>query len=69
MGRKTSVYLSDGLSDRVKASGVPLAVLVERGLEWQPEPPVSAREVAEETAEAMLSRMRNVLRDAQGGSW
>lgn len=63
------MYLSDGLAERVKASGVPLAVLVERGLQWRPEAPVPAREVAEETAEAMLSRMRNLLRDAQGGSW
>jgi hypothetical protein len=33
MGSKTSVYLSDELHEAVKASGVPLAELVRRGLE------------------------------------
>jgi hypothetical protein len=32
MGKRTSVYLSDELSDAVKASGIPPAELIRRGL-------------------------------------
>jgi hypothetical protein len=52
MGRKTSVYLSDELDERVKASGVTPAELIRRGLDaGEPEP-----------LEAMLARVvRSVL--------
>lgn len=33
VGRKTSVYLTDDLAERVKESGVPLAELIRRGLD------------------------------------
>lgn len=35
MGKRTSVYLSDKIEAAVKASGVPLAELVKRGLGTQ----------------------------------
>jgi hypothetical protein len=39
VGRKTSVYLPDDLAERVRASGVPMAVLIRRGLDaGEPEP-------------------------------
>lgn len=33
MGKRTSIYLSDELAEAVRASGVPIAELVRRGLE------------------------------------
>ncbi|HEV2255380.1 MAG TPA: hypothetical protein VGS06_19540 [Streptosporangiaceae bacterium] len=58
MGRKTSVYLSDELADRVKASGVAPAELIRRGLDaGEPEP-----------LEAMLRRvLRSVLDERDAG--
>jgi hypothetical protein len=39
VGRKTSVYLSDELAERVRASGVSPAELIRRGLDaGEPEP-------------------------------
>jgi hypothetical protein len=40
MGQRSSVYLSDDLAAAVKASGVPLAELVRRGLTASSEPEV-----------------------------
>jgi len=42
MGRKTSVYLSDEISGRVKASGLPIAELVRRGLDAGEPPELEA---------------------------
>jgi hypothetical protein len=36
MGKRTSVYLSDELADAVKASGIPPAELIRRGLDVSP---------------------------------
>lgn len=41
VGKRTSVYLSDGLAAAVEASGVPLAELIRRGL-GAPLPPAAA---------------------------
>lgn len=39
MGKKTSVYLSDAIAERVQASGLSLSELVQRGLDAaEPEP-------------------------------
>ena len=40
MGKRTSVYLSDGLHAEVLASGLPMAELIRRGLRNGPYPDV-----------------------------
>jgi hypothetical protein len=43
VGRKTSVYLTDDLAESVKASGVPLAELIRRGLSASTPDPLEDR--------------------------
>ena len=73
MGVRTSVYLSDGLHAAVKASGLPLAELVRRGLDARVPEVESARLAAEavrDDVESVVSEaVKRALRDVQGGSW
>jgi hypothetical protein len=74
---KTSVYLPGDLSAAVKASGVPLAELVRRGLGVEGADVQTARQAAAEALDAVRDELagmveravRSALHDAQGGSW
>ena len=57
MGRRTSLYLSDDLEAAVRASGLPLAELVRRGLAGPgPAPPAQQQAPGENPAKTSTSR-------------
>lgn len=67
--------MTDELAEQVDASGVGMAVLVRRGLNWEA---VTIRQAAAEAAEAVRDdvraiireELRSALRELQGGgSW
>jgi hypothetical protein len=64
MGRKTSVYLPDDLAADVRASGVPMAELLRRGLGLGV---VDEGVSREDVREIVRDEVRSALRDAQGG--
>jgi hypothetical protein len=60
MGRRTSVYLDDALEAAVRASGVPVAELVRRGLDMAPGTVVAGvRVVADERVPAGTAALVN----------
>lgn len=58
MGKKTSVYLTDEVDARVKASGLTAAELIRRGLD------AAERESLRESLEAMERRLEAAMRQA-----
>ncbi len=61
---KTSVYLPDELAAAVKASGVPMAELIRRGLAAESPCVAAGRTGAREAAEALLGEQRETIREA-----
>jgi hypothetical protein len=62
MSKKTSIYLSDELTARVKASPLPLSELVRRGLEAPDLEAMLRRVLREERAAAPVADVRSPAR-------
>lgn len=70
MGKSTSVYLTDALEARIKASGLGMAELLRIGCdaaEGAPEP-VDPAALLEDFRASLRKEVRTAVREAAGGS-
>ncbi len=66
MGRRTSLWLTDDLDARVKASGLTLSELIRRGLHTLPGPPEPPAQVSGNGVLTVLLRIEDILKDLSG---